>query len=402
MFFHIHPLICALHLKIMIVEVTPNSSAEIDWLHLPFDIYKEDKNWIPHLLQDVQKVFDPNKNKLYQTGKAIRWVLYRNNQPIGRIAAFHFPKLSAKQEHRIGGLGFFECINEQSAANLLFERAIAWLKEEGCEAVDGPINFGERDAFWGLLTENFTDMSSYKMNYNPPYYQALFESFGFKNYFEQYCFKRSLDRPTAEVFEKKQSELIKDAKFKVSNARGMKADKIASDFCTVYNNAWAGIAGFKPMELAQAQQVVKAMKPIMDRDIVIFAYYDGHPIGFYVSIPELNEIFQHINGNLNWWGKIKFLFYKYFGKKEVMVGLVFGVDRAYHGRGVESALIKFGEQTIIPMGRYKHTILTWIGDFNPKMLKVASNLDAKKYRVLITYRLYFDASIPFKRCEVIK
>lgn len=387
---------------IMRIETVQTPRHINDWMNLPWSIYQNDKNWIPHLKQDIEKVFDPASNKLYKSGKLIRFSLYENNQIIGRIAAFHFPKLSAKQKLKVGGIGFFECIENQSAAFKLFDAAVDWLKSEGMEAVDGPINFGERDAFWGLLTENFTDMSSYRMNYNPPYYKSFFENYGFQTYFEQWCFKRPIALPTSDIFEKKQFALTQDTRFRVSHVRGRSVEEIANDFLVVYNNAWAGISGFKEMEYKQALNTVKAMKPIMDPDIVYFAYYDNLPIGFYVNIPELNEIFQHINGNLNWWGKIKFLYYKFFGKREIMVGLVFGVDRAYHGKGVESAMIKYAEKHLATLNRYTDTILTWIGDFNPKMLKVVDNLQASKYRTLITYRKHFDKSIPFERCPEIK
>ncbi len=384
-----------------ITEVLQNSDIQ-SWLNMPFDIYKSDPNWIPHLHQDIEKVFDRNINKHYKDGEAIRWILKDNgNRVIGRIAAFHFPKLSSGQKFKVGGLGFFECVDDQVAANLLFQTAVEWLKNEGCEAVDGPINFGERDAFWGLLTQNFSDMSSYRMNYNPPYYKALFENFGFQTYFEQWCYKRDMHVPIQEVFLKKQTNIIGDPLFKVSNIRGLSLEKVAENFLTVYNNAWAGISGFKKMELRQANAIMKSMKPILDRDIVLFAYYDNQPIGFYVNIPELNEIFQHINGNLNLLGKLKFLFYRYFGKRTTMVGLVFGVDKAYHGRGVESAMIKYCEKHIVTMNRYKETIITWIGDFNPKMLKVIENLEAEKYRTLITYRKMLTEKYPFERCPII-
>ncbi|MDP4588198.1 MAG: hypothetical protein NWS86_08455, partial [Flavobacteriales bacterium] len=83
-------------------------------------------------------------------------------------------------EQPTGGMGFFDCIDNQEAANLLFETCKKWLNEQGAEAMDGPINFGEKDRFWGLLVENFTDLSSYALNYNPDYYVRLFENYGFQ------------------------------------------------------------------------------------------------------------------------------------------------------------------------------------------------------------------------------
>ena len=84
-----------------------------------------------------------------------------------------------------------------------------------------------------------------------------------------------------------------------------------------------------------------------------------------------------------------------------MVGVVFGIDRAFHGKGAEGALIKFAEEFIVPLNRYKSTTLTWIGDFNPKMLKISENLGAELYRTLHTYRYLFDREKEFIRAPMV-
>ncbi len=265
------------------------------------------------------------------------------------------------------------------------------------EAVDGPINFGEKEAYWGLLVENFKDMSSFRMNYNLPYYGKFFEDYGFRTYYEQWCYKRDLSVPAQEVFVKKSNALMSEPGFLIANARGRSLEQIAFDFVTVYNSAWGGHSGFKTMQIQQARNAVKAMKQVMDQDIMVFVYHNDKPIAFYINLPEVNEFMQHVHGNLNWWGILKFLYYKNFGKRKIMVGLVFGVDRDYHGKGVEGAMIKWAEENIVTLNRYQETILTWIGDFNPKMIKVAENLGAEVYRKLITYRKLFDESKEFVR-----
>ncbi len=94
----------------------------------------------------------------------------------------------------VGGIGFFDCINDQAAADMLFDVAKHWLLQKGMEAMDGPINFGERDRWWGLVVEGFEPPPLYCMNFNPPYYQHLFENYGFRNYFNQICFGMKANR----------------------------------------------------------------------------------------------------------------------------------------------------------------------------------------------------------------
>src|SRR5690554_46585 len=92
------------------------SKKDLNEFHrVPRLIYKDDPNWIPHLRQDIDKIFDPKKNKLFAEGSAIRFVLRQNGEPIGRIAAFVNAKTAYTFDQPTGGVGFFECINDQKA-----------------------------------------------------------------------------------------------------------------------------------------------------------------------------------------------------------------------------------------------------------------------------------------------
>ncbi|MEO0403623.1 MAG: hypothetical protein AAF193_02005, partial [Bacteroidota bacterium] len=343
-----------------VVKVS-NKQDENSWLNMAHAIYANDSNYIRHLKQDIQKVFDPKSNKLFRNGKASRWYLKKDGAIVARIAAFVNEKYSKGMDQPTGGLGFFESIDDQEVAHTMLQTAVDWLKAEGMEAVDGPINFGEKDRFWGLLVDNFDSINSYAMNYNPPYYQKIFESFGFQKYFEQYIYWRDLLVPAQDVFVEKSDRLMQSGEYTIRNVVGIPWEQLAEDFRTVYNNAWGGHHGFKPMPEIQAKKIIQALKPVIDRDIIVFVEHKGKPIAFYVNIPELNQIFRHVNGNLNWWGKIKFLYHKMRKTSDIMVGLVFGVDRNYHGKGVEGAMIKWAGDNISTLGRYKTTTLTWIG-----------------------------------------
>jgi len=386
-----------------LVEV--NSRETIDLFHrIPYSIYKDDPHWVPYLKQDIEKIFNKEKNKLYaEGGESIRWVLFNEqNQAIGRIAVFINPKVVDTTKFKTGGLGFFECTNDKAAAHFMFDNAVQWLKSRGMEAVDGPINFGDRDRFWGCQITNFNDHAIYPMNYNPPYYQALFESYGFGVYFEQYLYWRSIREKAQPVFFRKYNQLKDDPEFDVKNIRGIPLPTVAEYFREVYNGAWGGHSHFKEMSSATAQKIFKAMKPAIDPDIIIFAFHQNRPIGFYVSLPELNQIFKHVNGNLNLIGKLKFLYHKLRKTPTRMTGIVFGVVKPWQGKGVEAAMIVYASNTLIPKNIYQDTVLTWIGDFNPKMIKVAENLDTTKWRTLFTYRYQFDRTLPFERCPIVE
>ena len=171
-----------------IIPVNDEAGGKL-FIQVPLSIYKNDPNWIRPLDKDINEVFDKNKNKAFRFGEITRWVLKDNEGTlIGRIAVFVNKKYKNKgDEVPIGGIGFFECINDQAAADLLLDNAKHWLITKGIEAMDGPINFGERDRWWGMITEGYFE-PLYCMNYNPPYYVSLFEEYGFKVFYNQVCF----------------------------------------------------------------------------------------------------------------------------------------------------------------------------------------------------------------------
>ena len=385
-----------------LIEV--KSETEIKQFHdLPFSIYKNDPHWVPHLKQDIEKLFDPTKNKLFKEGgTAIRWLLTDDaGQLIGRVAAFINPKTVSTTPLKTGGMGFFECIDNEEAAFILMDACKDWLLRQGMEAMDGPVNFGDRQQFWGLQVTNFDHPPIYPMNYNPEYYKAFFENYGFGVYFNQYVYWRSTTQEIPAIILRKYNQLKGDSKFTFSNVQGMSVTYIAEHFRTVYNGAWGGHSHFKEMSREASFKLMNAMKPAIDKDIIFFVFHDGKPIAFFVSLPELNQIFKYVHGDMNLIGKLKFLYHKLRKTPKSMTGLVFGVVKEWQKTGLEAAIIIFGEKEINKKGNYKDIYLTWVGDFNPKMIKVVENLGVTLWRSLITYRYQFDRSLPFARAPIV-
>lgn len=367
---------------------------------VPGFIYTQDPNWICPLKKDVQDVFSTEKNKFFKTGKLFRWVLLDDNdKPIGRIAAFHHKKYrNPGDEGMAGGIGFFECINDQAAADLLFDNARHWLSKEGAVMMDGPINFGERDKWWGLLTEGF-QQPLYGMNYNLPYYRQLFEQYGFREFYQQICFGMDVKKPLQQRIWDRHALHASDPAFSARHIKKHQLEQYASDFSEVYNKAWAGHGGMKQLSKEQVLLIFKKMKPVMDERIVWFAYHHQQPIGIFINLPDLNQWFKYLNGKFGILHKLYFLWLKAFKPNRKFTGLAFGVVPEFQGKGVDAYLIaeaaKLLQSDAVPYEQYE---MQWIGDFNPKMINIASNLgEVFVTRKLTTYRCLFDPSVPFKR-----
>lgn len=385
-----------------LIEVNDSSTSR-KFLRMPLDIYKNEKFWIRPLDKDIEQVFDQNKNKYFRNGECIRWILEdESGRVIGRIAAFHGKNFAKGNDQPTGGLGFFECINNKEASAMLFDAAIDWLKSKGMEAVDGPVNFGDRDKWWGLLVDGFDKEPNYSSNYQLPYYRELFESYGFQNYFEQYTFGREIDGPVSDRLHEKAMRIRANPNYTFRHLETSKIDEYTEYFRVIYNKAWARHVGVSQMNESMAKHIMKQMKPILDPKIVWFGFYNGEPVAFFIILPEINQIIKYLDGNLNWYGKLKFLYHKWRGTCRKVLGIVFGIVPEHQGKGVEGGLIyAFKDQAQRDYRRYDYMEMNWVGDFNPSMVHVLKQVGARAVKTHITYRMLFDPEKPFKRHPVL-
>jgi len=377
---------------------------ERTFLQVHVDCNKDNPQWIRPLDKDIKAVFDKSKNKSFKFGEIIRWILLDDgNKPVGKIAAFIHKKYKNKGDAcKVGGVGFFDCINNLDYSQLLFSKAQTWLSERGVQAMDGPINFGERNMWWGLLVDGFHE-PLYGMNYNPPYYQNLFETYGFKNFYNQICWAIPLAKNTQlqDKFYTAHRKYADNEDFKASIIKKNQESKFTKDFCAVYNKAWAQHEGNKMINEKQALIIYRQMKQIMDEDLFWFAYYRNEPIAMWISIPDINQIIKKLNGKFDLWSKLKFLFYRWNGSITRFVGVIYGIVPEFHGSGIDYYMIVEAEKVIKSKRRYSEVELQWQGDFNPKMLNISRNLGAIQNRRLVTYRYLFDQNAPFHRHPIL-
>lgn len=388
-----------MHLK----EVTSAHDKQ-EFLQLPVRLYKKSPHWIRPLDADIEGVFDKEKNKTFHHGECVRWLLLNERkETIGRVAAFVNNKTTNKgNDQPTGGMGFFECINNKDAAFLLFDQCKAWLQQKGMEAMDGPINFGNRDRWWGLLLEGYERDPNYQCNYNFPYYQELFEAYGFQVYFYQLTFGRPVEGAIGDRLLEKANLVSKDPNYKFTYLPKSEWKTLPEKIKKVYNEAWARRGEIPELSSLQAQHLVKQMKPIMDEKLLWFGYYKDEPIAFFLSLPEVNQVFKHVNGKMDLLGKLKFVWHRLMKTNKKAFGVLFGLVPAHQGKGVDGAIIEEFRKFAHGGGfAYKDYEMNWIGDFNPKMIRVVEQINTAVVKRHATYRKLFDETKPFKRMPIV-
>ncbi|NQU87330.1 MAG: GNAT family N-acetyltransferase [Mariniphaga sp.] len=368
---------------------------------VPHQIYKNDLNWACPIEGIVEDTFTPGKNSTFKNGKAIRWVLVDGtNNLIGRIAGFINYNKAHTYDQPTGGCGFFECINNQEAADLLFDAAREWNRENKMEAMDGPINFGENYLNWGLLVEGFMPQG-YGMPYNPEYYKELFENYGFKMYFRQFNYHLDYSVPFPERFWKIAGWIAQKPQYSFKHFSYTESEEFIKDFCHIYDEAWRFHEHFKPLDPDDLRDFMKSSKAILDEEMIWFAYHNDEPIGLFVMVPDINQILIKLNGRLDFISILKFLYYK---RKHVMTRtriLIMGVVPKFQRSGIESAIFWHQDKLMKHKPWYKEVELSWAGDFNPKIVSLYESVGGKLAKTHHTYRYLFDRSKPFKRAPII-
>ncbi len=367
------------------------------FIRLPIQLYKDVGEWIRPIDKEIAAIFDPEKNKSFGQGECIRWIVEDQNGVIGRIAAFYLDKPETGIEGRVG---FFEAVNDQAVANLLFETSKQWLVEKGATFMDGPVNFGPRDKWWGLLTKGFELEPNYQCNYNLPYYRELFENYGFQVYFEHYTFVKIIAEPVHPRLIYKSELVAKDPDYTVEHFKMKEFDKFSSDIIEVYNKAWVNHEGVTTISQEQGKAIMKRLKPVIHEEIIWLAYYKGEPAAIFVNIPEVNQVLKYVNGKMNLLGKLKFLWFKSRIKKRKMLGLIFGVTPEHQGKGVDGAIITALQNiSIAKFPHYKTIEMHGIGDFNRKMILVVKQVGGDVRKIHTTFRYLFDRDQPFERMK---
>lgn len=374
----------------MKIVVVNDSSSKSEFLDVVDLIYKEDDNYVRPLDAQIEEIFNPKVNSFYSHGEAERFILIDDSgTTIGRVAAFINREKAFGYEQPTGGLGFFECVKDKKAAFLLFDTAKQWLQEREMEAMDGPINFGENDNFWGLLVDGYTQ-PAFGMQYNPPYYVEFFESYGFASYFDQVTHHLNAQKRFPERFWKIAGRVVKRDGYDFRHFRWKNADKFVDDFVEVYNDAWRFHDNFTPMEREVLYNTLKEAKPFMEEDMVWYVYHNDEPIAFFVMFPDVNQIIKHLNGKMNFINKLKFVYYKWRKAMTRTRIVIMGVKPKYQRLGIESGIFWQLRDVMAKRPHIREMEISWVGDFNPKMQALVDAMNADFGKKHITYRVLFD------------
>jgi len=370
--------------EIKIIPVKDKLQME-QFIKVPWTIYKNDPHWVPPLLFDFRRQLDERKNPFFKDASVRYWIAVTDEKCIGRIAAIVNHQHNRHYGEKTGFVGYFESINDAEVSRLLFEAAENWLSREGMLEVRGPVNLSMNNEC-GLLVEGFEMSPIIQMNYNPPYYIDLFARQGYNKEHDLLAFyvKDDIIR-NKEIMSRLErfTNLLagrEKISFRCFNKNDFEGD--VERIRLLFNNYMSDNWGYVPIEKEEFAFMAASLKPLLIRELAIFAEVNGETVGFSLAIPDVNEVFKKINGKLFPKGIFQFLYYR--KKTRDIRVILMGINKPYRRKGLEAV---FYYRTIVEAVKrnFKGAELSWISESNQPMIRELINMEAQLYK---RYRIY--------------
>jgi hypothetical protein len=168
-----------------------------DFVMLPWQVYKNNKNWVPPLITDVKETLSKTKNPFFTHADRELYLARKDNTIVGRIAAIVDYNYCKYHKNKIGFFGFFESVEDYSVSHALFAKALEFIKSKSMTEMYGPANPSMNDEA-GFLLEGFDTSPMIKMTYNPSYYLEYAERFGMKKVKDLYAYLIDISKPPPE------------------------------------------------------------------------------------------------------------------------------------------------------------------------------------------------------------
>jgi len=369
---------------INIISVTTKKQLRA-FIDFPHDLYEGDPYYVPELYISQRDLLNPNKHPFHKHAKVHYFLALNHNKVVGRLSAHINYSHNEYYKNKEGFFGFFDCINDREVAYNLFKTAENWLKDEGMDTIVGPANFSTNESV-GLLIDGYDRSPVVMMPYNYPYYQELIEHYGFQKKIDLFAYWLEAEPISNKILDigKKTEERLKNNGFTIRNIRFRTHFKEEVEkVYEIYNKAWSKNDGFVPMTREEFFYSAKDLAMIAKKDFSFIATYKDKPVGFVVTIPDVNQAFKHLKrGRLLPFGFIKLLYY--FNKIDTYRVILFGIIEEYRKKGIDVIFYLKSLETAKKRNIFQGEA-SWILENNIQMNNILESIGAKKYK---TYRIF--------------
>ena len=357
-----------------------------DFIRCPYPLYADDPQWVAPLEMEVRDFINPRKHPFYRHGTATQFLARRGGRPVGRILVSDDPNYNSDAGASVGCFGMFESVDDEAVAHGLLDAAAAWIRARGRRFIRGPIDYSTNYPL-GLLIDGFDTPPRILMNHHRPYYARLLESWGLAKAKDLYAWWFNDPNDMITRWKRLADRMQRHGRVVVRPFRLNELDAEVARCHTVYNSAHRDLWGFVKLTDAEFHFLAKQIAQITVPEQVLLAEVDGRPVGFSITLPDINEAIRPLHGRLTTCGLPVGLLRLLFRMKKIKTArmMVLDVVEEYRRRGVAEMLIfktlDYGKNVI----GYTGAELGWTLEDNRLINRAIEAVGAKLYK---TYRIY--------------
>lgn len=357
------------------------------FVKFPWHVYKDDPLWVPPLISERLDYLAREKNPFYRRADVALFLATRDHRTVGTIAAFVDHSAIEHSGEEVGGFGFFEVIDEYAVAERLLDTARQWVKERGARILRGPTNFINTDCP-GVLIDGVDCPPVMLEAHTPPYYSAFLERYGMEKYNDLYAWRAFRAQIGPEL------KNIPDQLLRVAEAARQRSratirkvdlrrwDEEVAMARHIFNSTLSHLPDHVPLDEADFSRLANQIRSVMDPDLALIAEVDGQPVGFCLSLPDINRALIHINGRLFPLGWLKLWWH--MRHIEVVTFKMMGILKAYRRQGIDALLYLESLRAVFDKG-YEWLDGSLTSEHNVIVNHLAERLGAERYK---HYRVY--------------
>jgi len=374
------------------VHVVSTTAEKKRFIRVTKSLYQDDANWIQPLDIERLEALDPKKNPFFDHAKVQLFIAQRDGVDVGRISATYDHDAQEKWGPDLGYFGHFEA-DSLDVARALMDTALDWLKTHGVKTVQGPWSLSPKEEC-GLLVDGFDTPPTFLMPHGKPVYADWLAELGFAKAHDLYAYQLDLNFGFPEKTMRFVDAAKRNSKLTI---RPLDKKNYARDVALIVDiveEAWADNWGFTAFTKAEGDHMASQMKPVLNHENTFFTEYESKPIGFMITIPDINDDIKDFDGKLFPFNIFRLLKRRILSKKlnRVRVPLM-GVRKEFQKSRIGACaaywMIAHSRQFAQANGATWGE-LGWILDENEGMNAILHQIDSEIYK---TYRI-FEQKLP--------
>jgi GNAT superfamily N-acetyltransferase len=375
------------------VSITPVSGKadRTAFVGLAYRMNRDDPAWVPPLRMEAIELITPGKNPFFEHADVQLFLARRKGTVVGRISA-HIDRLATAMDPAqgmgpgTGNWGLLEA-EDEPVARALIQRAEAWLRDHGMTRVLAPISM----SIWeepGQLISGFDQPPTVMMGHQSKRYPPYIEALGYTPAKRLLTYELDITREFPPLIQRVIASGEKNPRIRIRGVDKSKFEQEAKLILDILNDAWSDNWGFVPFTDTEIAYAGKKFKPIVREDLIMVAEYDGEPVAFMMTLPDLNEVLKPMGGSLFPFNWAKLLLWLRRPRVRTMRVPLMGVRKRLQSSRMASQLafmmIEYIRRNAVAHYGSSRGEIGWILDDNQGMVAIADAINShvnKEYMI---------------------